>query len=230
MVGVTPLDRATLSLVVFRPRPRHVRSIVFTKLIVIVRFFWFVVWMWFTALQVGNIKQGWKNPDHSLSSITFLIQLSIKLGTFHLMIGQCHAIIKCKGIHKSQLQSWRRNTFLCHRLERAFFWWPSSMFITTPSPWNTCPVPSSLSAIAPEKKCEMCVTVVTIASFVTELRRHRGRVTRPWPEDIVIGALTMMDISGTPGPQSGQSLTMRSGVQQTISPGLQPPSEELDLK
>ena len=179
MVGVTPLDRATLSLVVFRPRPRHVRSIVFTKLIVIVRFFWFVVWMWFTALQVGNIKQGWKNPDHSLSSITFLIQLSIKLGTFHLMIGQCHAIIKCKGIHKSQLQSWRRNTFLCHRLERAFFWWPSSMFITTPSPWNTCPVPSSLSAIAPEKKCEMCVTLVTIASYVTELRRHRGRVTRP---------------------------------------------------
>ena len=121
MVGVTPLDRATLSLVVFRPRPRHVRSIVFTKLIVIVRFFWFVVWMRFTALQVGNIKQGRKNPDHSLSSITFLIQLSIKLGTFHLMIGQCHAIIKCKGIHKSQLQSWRRNTFLCHRLERAFF-------------------------------------------------------------------------------------------------------------
>ena len=175
MVGVTPLDRATLSLLVFRPRPRHVRSIVFTKLIVIVRFFWFVVWMRFTALQVGNIKQGWKNPDHSLSSITFLIQLSIKLGTFHLMIGQCHAIIKCKGIHKSQLQSWRRNTFLCHRLERAFFWWPSSMFITTPSPWNTCPVPSSVSAIAPEKKCEMCVTVVTvtIAGFVTELRRHQ---------------------------------------------------------
>ena len=135
--------------------------------------------MRFTALQVGNIKQGWKNPDHSLSSITFLIQLSIKLGTFHLMIGQCHAIIKCKGIHKSQLQSWRRNTFLCHRLERAFFWWPSSMFITTPSPWNTCPVPSSVSAIAPEKKCEMSVTVVTIAGFVTELRRHRGRVTRP---------------------------------------------------
>lgn len=110
--------------------------------------------MRFTALQVGNIKQGWKNL-RPLSSFTFLIQLSIKLGTFHLMISQCHAIIKCKGIHKSQLQSWRRNTFLCHRLERAFFWWPSSMFITTPSPSNTCPVPSRVSAIAPEKKCEM---------------------------------------------------------------------------
>lgn len=174
--------------------------------------------MRFTALQVGNIKQGWKNL-RPLSSFTFLIQLSIKLGTFHLMISQCHAIIKCKGIHKSQLQSWRRNTFLCHRLERAFFWWPSSMFITTPSPSNTCPVPSRVSAIAPEKKCEMYLWHLWRWQLLDSSQSYRdmGQAGGGWQRGsrgYCRHALTMMDISGTPGPQSGQSWhqTMRRGV------------------
>ena len=99
------------------------------------------------------------------------------------MIGQCHAIkiMKCKGIHKSQLQSWRRNTSLCHRLERARFWWPSSMFITTPSSSSTWPgpAPSSVLAIAPEKKCEMCVTVVTVTT-VQHYTRHRDTQQGGW--------------------------------------------------
>ena len=160
--------------------------------------------MRFTALQVGNIKQGWKNL-RPLSSFTFLIQLSIKLGTFHLMISQCHAIIKCKGIHKSQLQSWRRNTFLCHRLERAFFWWPSSMFITTPSPSNTCPVPSRVSAIAPEKKCEMYLWHLWRWQLLDSSQSYRdmGQAGGGWQRGsrgYCRHALTMMDISGTQGP------------------------------
>ena len=120
------------------------------------------------------------------------------------MIGQCHAIkiMKCKGIHKSQLQSWRRNTSLCHRLERARFWWPSSMFITTPSSSSTWlgPAPSSVLAIALEKKCEMCVTVVR----VTTVRRHRDTQQGGWRDPAPEVILTMMDTSGARGPQSGQ--------------------------
>ena len=76
----------------------------------------------------------------------------------------------------------------------------------------------SLGNCSREEMWNLFVTVVTvtIAWFVTELQRHgtdkRGVTKRI--RRILSPALTMMDISGTPGPQSGQSShqTMRRGV------------------